>query len=169
MQKSALFVPVLLVAAVAVTVMQSRSVLESAGPETYTTTHSKPETRTPSELTENRAPPIDETAAPTAPARRPDRALPSFLPPEAIAVVDAILRGGPFAYRQDGSVFQNRERRLPARERGYYREYTAPTPGSHDRGARRLIAGGDPVIEFFYTEDHYETFRRFVLDGSGSR
>lgn len=86
--------------------------------------------------------------------------IPSFLPPEAVATLQRIERGGPFPYSRDGVVFQNREGRLPARSRGYYREYTVPTPGSPDRGARRIIAGGEPPEVFYYTDDHYRSFRR---------
>ena len=85
---------------------------------------------------------------------------PSFLPPEAHDTLRRIEAGGPFAHRQDGSTFQNRERLLPPQPRGYYREYTVETPGSDDRGARRIVAGGDPPVEFFYTDDHYRSFRR---------
>jgi ribonuclease T1 len=81
------------------------------------------------------------------------------LPSEALATLDLIRRGGPFPYRKDGTLFQNREGRLPDRPRGYYREYTVPTPGSPDRGARRIIAGGDPPREYYYTPDHYRSFR----------
>lgn len=86
----------------------------------------------------------------------------SSLPPEARATLARIKRGGPFRYRQDGSVFGNRERHLPSRPRGYYREYTVPTPGAKDRGARRIVAGGDVRSsgEYYYTEDHYNSFRR---------
>lgn len=91
--------------------------------------------------------------------------LPAFLPPEARPVLAAIARGGPFEYRQDGNVFQNRERLLPAQPRGYYREYTVDTPGSGDRGARRIVTGGNPPVEYWYTDDHYRTFRRFDLTG----
>ena len=86
---------------------------------------------------------------------------PAFLPPEARDTLRRIEAGGPFAHRQDGSTFQNRERLLPPRPRGYYREYTVETPGSRDRGARRIVAGGDPPVEYFYTDDHYRSFRRF--------
>lgn len=86
---------------------------------------------------------------------------PAFLPPEAHDVLQRIARGGPFEYRQDGGVFQNRERRLPLQPRGYYREYTVETPGAHDRGPRRLVTGGDPPIEYWYTDDHYRSFRGF--------
>lgn len=87
---------------------------------------------------------------------------PAFLPPEAQDTLALIEAGGPFPYRQDGTTFQNREHRLPERERGYYREYTVDTPGSPDRGPRRIVAGGDPPSEFFYTDDHYRSFRRFT-------
>jgi ribonuclease T1 len=82
----------------------------------------------------------------------------SALPPEARTTLQSIRAGGPFPYRRDGIEFQNRERRLPARGRGYYREYTVPTPGSYDRGARRIIAG-EPD-EYYYTPDHYRSFAR---------
>ena len=90
---------------------------------------------------------------------------PAFLPAEAHAVLDAIADGGPYEYRQDGGVFQNRERLLPSRPRGYYHEFTVETPGSRDRGARRIVTGGDPPVEYFYTDDHYRSFRRFELAG----
>jgi ribonuclease T1 len=80
------------------------------------------------------------------------------LPPEARRTLALIERGGPFPYRRDGTVFGNRERRLPAREQGYYREYTVPTPGAQDRGARRIVAGRG--AEYYYTDDHYASFRR---------
>ncbi|TAH45813.1 MAG: ribonuclease [Betaproteobacteria bacterium] len=82
------------------------------------------------------------------------------LPPEALATLALIERGGPFPYRKDGTVFQNRERLLPAMPRGYYREYTVPTPGSRDRGARRIVTGGHPPEVYYYTSDHYRSFRR---------
>ncbi len=78
------------------------------------------------------------------------------LPPEARETIARIESGGPFPYPQDGSVFGNRERLLPLRERGYYREYTVPTPGARDRGARRIVAGGG---RYWYSDDHYRTFR----------
>ena len=81
------------------------------------------------------------------------------LPAEAWATVELIERGGPFPYRKDGSVFQNREGHLPAAERGHYREYTVPTPDARDRGARRLVTGGSPPSAWYYTDDHYRSFR----------
>ena len=84
-----------------------------------------------------------------------------FLPAEADATLARIAAGGPFDHRQDGAVFENREGRLPARPRGYYHEYTVETPGSGDRGARRIVSGGNPPVEYFYTADHYASFRRF--------
>lgn len=104
-------------------------------------------------------------AGPADPARSAQGLLhPSHagLPPEAIETLALIQRGGPFPYRKDGTTFQNRERLLPARPRGYYREYTVPTPGSRDRGARRIVSGGDPPEVFYYTADHYRSFREIA-------
>jgi guanyl-specific ribonuclease Sa len=97
-----------------------------------------------------------------APPAGSDTRLPSHagLPPEAIETLALIQRGGPFPYRKDGTTFQNRERLLPTKPRGYYREYTVPTPGARDRGARRIVAGGNPPEVFYYTADHYSSFRQ---------
>lgn len=84
----------------------------------------------------------------------------TLLPLEARTTLRLIDAGGPFPYRRDGIEFQNRERLLPEQPRGYYREYTVPTPGSKDRGARRIITGGKPPLVFYYTSDHYKSFRR---------
>ncbi|MEV4318385.1 ribonuclease domain-containing protein [Actinocrispum sp. NPDC049592] len=81
----------------------------------------------------------------------------SALPSQATDTVRLIQRGGPFPYRQDGQVFQNRERILPTCPASYYHEYTVKTPGSPDRGARRIITGS--AGEYFYTADHYASFR----------
>lgn len=86
---------------------------------------------------------------------------PQGLPPEAIETLTLILSDGPFPHRQDGTVFQNRERLLPDQPRGYYREYTVRTPGASNRGARRIVTGGDPPEVFYYTRDHYRSFTRF--------
>lgn len=80
------------------------------------------------------------------------------LPKEAEKTLRLIKQGGPFPYQRDGVTFGNFERRLPTKERGYYKEYTVPTPGSRDRGARRIVAGRNG--EYYYTGDHYKTFRR---------
>jgi ribonuclease T1 len=84
------------------------------------------------------------------------------LPPEARHTLQLIKQGGPFPYEKDGSVFRNYEKILPKKQRGYYREYTVKTPYARNRGARRIVAGGDPAInrEFYYTADHYASFRR---------
>lgn len=84
------------------------------------------------------------------------------LPREARETLALIRAGGPFPYAKDGTVFGNRERLLPRQARGYYTEYTVRTPGSRDRGARRIVAGGDPRAsgEYWYTDDHYASFRR---------
>ena len=111
------------------------------------------------------APPV----APAAPsASRSTGALPAFLPPEAQLTLALIQRGGPFPHRQDGSVFQNREGRLPRQSRGYYREYTVDTPGLDHRGERRIVTGGQPPREYYYTDDHYESFRRFEIGGEAT-
>lgn len=92
----------------------------------------------------------------------PDDGMPTVayadLPPEAHHTIDLIEHGGPYPYRQDDGVFANREGLLPPQPRGYYREYTVVTPGSPDRGARRIIAARDGTL--YYTDDHYESFRR---------
>lgn len=92
-----------------------------------------------------------------------DRALPAFLPAEAHETLRLIARGGPFPHPQDGSVFGNRERRLPEKPRGYYHEYTVDTPGPSHRGARRIITGGRPPVVYYYTDDHYDSFRSFQV------
>lgn len=84
----------------------------------------------------------------------------SQLPPEARETLLLIKAGGPFPYSRDGAVFGNRERLLPKQDRGYYREYTVRTPGARDRGARRIVAGRRG--EFYYTDDHYRSFRRII-------
>lgn len=80
------------------------------------------------------------------------------LPGEARDTLRLIKQGGPFPYPRDGVVFGNREHRLPAQSRGYYREYTVKTPGARNRGARRIVCGIVP--ECYYTGDHYQTFKR---------
>ncbi len=82
------------------------------------------------------------------------------LPKEARETLALISQGGPYPYSRDGAVFANREGRLPPASRGTYREYTVNTPGSRDRGARRIIAAGGN--QFWYTADHYRSFRRIV-------
>ena len=87
------------------------------------------------------------------------------LPAEAQATHRLILAGGPFPYSKDGSVFGNRERLLPMHPRGHYREYTVKTPGASNRGARRLVCGGQPPTQpeaCYYTADHYANFKRIA-------
>jgi ribonuclease T1 len=86
------------------------------------------------------------------------------LPRQGQETYERIRTGGPFPYDKDGTVFGNRERLLPIEKRGYYREYTVQTPGSRDRGARRIVCGG-PVRTpnaCYYTADHYASFRMIV-------
>lgn len=86
------------------------------------------------------------------------------LPRQGRETYELIRRGGPFPYEKDGSVFGNRERQLPAARRGYWREYTVTTPGSRDRGARRIVCGGPARAPdaCYYTADHYSSFRKIV-------
>ena len=86
------------------------------------------------------------------------------LPRQGQQTYERIRTGGPFPYGKDGMVFGNRERLLPAHKRGYYREYTVQTPGSRDRGARRIVCGGPPKLPHacYYTADHYASFRKIV-------
>lgn len=86
------------------------------------------------------------------------------LPIQGQRTYGAILNGGPFRHGKDGSVFGNRERLLPAERRGHYREYTVDTPGSRDRGAKRIVCGGEASTPSvcWYTADHYASFRRIV-------
>ncbi len=82
------------------------------------------------------------------------------LPVEARDTLRAIKQGGPFAYPRDGVVFNNFEQVLPKRQRGYYHEYTVITPSVHNRGVRRIISG--EINEYYYTADHYQTFKRIL-------
>jgi ribonuclease T1 len=87
------------------------------------------------------------------------------LPAQARQTHQLILDGGPFPYRKDGTVFLNREQLLPRHPRGFYREYTVRTPGSRDRGARRIVCGGrqpERPVACYYTADHYASFSRIV-------
>jgi ribonuclease T1 len=86
----------------------------------------------------------------------------SQLPKEAQQTLLLIKQGGPFPFDKDGAVFSNYETLLPKQKRGYYREFTVRTPGARNRGARRIITGGDLSAprEYFYTDDHYASFRR---------
>lgn len=86
----------------------------------------------------------------------------SALPPEAADTVDLIQQGGPYPYPEDGQTFENREGILPDCATGYYEEYTVETPGSDDRGARRFVVGDGG--EYFYTDDHYESFSLTDVD-----
>lgn len=102
------------------------------------------------------------------------------LPPEARQTLQLIGRGGPYPYERDGITFNNYEKRLPLKPRGHYREYTVVTPGLKHRGARRIVVGCERARpqprpervlwlahcsdggEFYYTADHYRSFRRIV-------
>jgi ribonuclease T1 len=89
------------------------------------------------------------------------------LPEQAQEILKLIRAGGPFKHAQkDGSTFGNFEKRLPKQPRGYYKEYTVPTPGAKNRGARRIVCGGDvqsaAKSTCYYTDDHYNSFKRIL-------
>ena len=89
----------------------------------------------------------------------------SQLPAQGQDMMRKIEAGGPFKYDKDGTVFGNRERILPAKNRGFYREYTVKTPGERTRGARRIVCGGvKPTVPdaCYYTDDHYASFRKIA-------
>lgn len=99
----------------------------------------------------------------TQPAPAPTVAAPSFLPPEALQTLALIHRGGPYPHAQDDGVFGNREGHLPRAAHGHYREYTVATPGLRHRGARRIVTAGQPPRTYYYTDDHYDSFRQFEV------
>jgi ribonuclease T1 len=88
----------------------------------------------------------------------------SELPREAVDTLSLIAEGGPYPFAKDGVVFGNYERQLPRQRRGYYHEYTVPTPRAHNRGARRIVCGGPlkRADNCYYTDDHYASFKRIV-------
>jgi ribonuclease T1 len=139
-------------------------------PTTPAHTSSTPRPKTTSTPSPTRAPSTAKAKA--TPTPRPTAASPqtidgfrvvslSELPKEARHTLDLIEQDGPFPYRQDGAVFQNREGILPRKRSGYYHEYTVETPGSPDRGARRIITGAQS--EIYYTADHYDSFVRVLI------
>ncbi|GIX26035.1 MULTISPECIES: ribonuclease [Caldimonas] len=109
----------------------------------------------------------DVTARNAAPGLKADTDVVALsdLPRQAQDTHRRILAGGPFPYDKDGTVFLNRERLLPPKPRGHYREYTVKTPGVKHRGARRIVCGGQPPTKpevCYYTDDHYASFRRII-------
>lgn len=86
------------------------------------------------------------------------------MPAQGVQTYALIPKGGPFPFEKDGTVFGNRERLLPIKSRGYYREYTVATPGLNHRGTRRIVCGGRPLVPdaCYYTADHYASFRRIA-------
>ncbi len=134
----------------------------TVSPPGEVTTVSPPVSSSPS--TGTLAPSVTSVAAPVAAGVDPVSGLPWIgqdqLPAEAVQALLVIESGGPYPYDQDGVTFENREGILPARPLGYYREFTVETPGSDDRGARRIVVGDS--AEWFYTDDHYDSFSRIV-------
>lgn len=145
------------------------------GGSSTTAAGNKPSTSSASSASATSRPATTTTQPPRSTAPRPGTTLPSGcdavngadtvaagdLPKEAIETLDLIASDGPFPFHQDGVVFQNREKLLPTRGKGYYHEYTVVTPRSSDRGARRIIVG--KCGEQWYTEDHYVSFRLIEL------
>lgn len=121
----------------------------------------------PTQQVDSRYSPTTATAAavpePATAAATSASGLPAFLPREARQTLALIDRGGPFPYPQDNGVFGNREGHLPKQSHGYYREYTVETPGLSHRGARRIVTGGSPPTVYYYTDDHYDSFRSFTV------
>ena len=112
------------------------------------------------------ATPVPEpTSTPTPERPRGPPGMPEImwdeLPPEARVTIELIWQNGPFPYRKDDTTFQNREGILPDRPYDYYREFTVETPGSRDRGARRIVEGENG--ELYYTDDHYDSFSWVVV------
>jgi ribonuclease T1 len=134
----------------------------TVSPSGEPTTVSPPVSSSPS--TGASAPSVTSVAAPVASGVDPVSGLPWIgqdqLPVEAEQALLVIESGGPYPYDQDGVTFENREGILPARPLGYYREFTVETPGSDDRGARRIVVADSG--EWFYTDDHYDSFSRIV-------
>ena len=133
-------------------------------PESTTTAPASSASSTPNAPATPKSP---SSAPAPAQARNNPSGLPavreSDLPAEGRRVLALIRAGGPYRYSQDDQTFGNLEGILPRKDRGYYREYTVPTPGESDRGARRIVAGSSG--EKYYTDDHYETFR-FITEGT---
>jgi ribonuclease T1 len=135
--------------------------LTATSSETTATRSSSTSSTRPAATTGDTRPgtPSTNRAAATRASNLPSVSI-AALPDQAVEVLGLVESEGPFPYRQDGGVFQNREGILPAREAGYYREYTVETPGSDDRGARRIVVGAEG--DRYYTDDHYDSFREIV-------
>jgi ribonuclease T1 len=129
-----------------------------------TATPTPPRSNATAATTSTQRPTTTRTTAAAARTPTPDGTLPTItytqLPVEARETIRLIDQGGPFPYERDGITFGNRERLLPIQSDGYYREYTVITPGSSDRGARRIVAGRSG--DLYYTDDHYESFKRVI-------
>ena len=93
-----------------------------------------------------------------APSTTPSTTSQNSFSPELEHTIRLIQNNGPYPHKQDNSIFHNREKRLPIKPRGYYREYTVRTPHLNHRGAKRVVTGGNPPVTYYYTEDHYQSF-----------
>ncbi|MFF7457314.1 ribonuclease domain-containing protein [Kitasatospora sp. NPDC008115] len=137
-----------------------KAAASSTGPAAASGTASAPSAPKPSapKPSAPATPPAATAATTWVPA---DPAMPDVcrtrLPGQALDTLGLIAKGGPYPYRSDGIVFENRENRLPRKASGYYHEFTVVTPGSADRGARRVVTGDSG--EQYWTADHYGTFQ----------
>ncbi len=143
------------------------SVTTTESASTQAAPKSSSKTSTPDGISSNSNPPKSATSVAVAPAEGANAGKSGLeivkaasLPPEARTTLKLIEANGPFPYSRDGVVYNNLEKILPKQAKGYYHEYTVVTPGSKDRGARRIIAGGKG--ERFYTDDHYASFKEVV-------
>lgn len=125
-----------------------------------TTAQPTPAPPTTAQPTATRTPTPTARLAPTVPFTDLPTLTVSQLPAQAVTTLRLIQSGGPYPYSRDGATFSNRERLLPRQPSGFYTEYTVVTPGSADRGARRIVAGRDGSR--FYTDDHYDSFSEVV-------
>lgn len=132
---------------------------QSSDTGTSTRTASTTSTTSPGRNATTKASDATPSASPTRASDLPTISI-GDLPGAALDTLLLLQEGGPYPYSQDDGVFGNREGILPARTNGYYREYTVETPGSPDRGARRIVVGEDG--DRYYTDDHYDSFREIV-------
>jgi len=72
--------------------------------------------------------------------------------------LDRIRSGKHVSEPHDGAVFNNRERRLPVKDRAWYREFVHAPKGFPFPGPQRVILGKSG--EVYYTGDHYKSFTK---------
>lgn len=132
---------------------------EETTTSTTTPTVAAPPTGAESETTDTTETETETDAGQEAGSEVPRASRSDLSEQEAVAIAATLAligSGRPLPHDQDGTTFQNREGLLPDRPEGHYREYTVETPGSDDRGARRLVIA--EAGETYYTRDHYDSF-----------